>query len=416
MSLKPLFVIILFAVPFSLFPQVEETNPPEHIKTINFRGTTAENQLPILTLGDAVILEFDALNGEENDYYYKIKHFNFDWTPSQLVQSEYMDGFDNQRIRTYENSFNTYQIYSHYILTLPNDQTRGLKVSGNYMLYIYNSDGQLVFSRKFMLYENKANVGVVLKRARDLDVIEEKQRVELTIDSNNMQLNNPYQTVKAAIIQNNNLNTAITNVKPQYTLGNKLVYKYDSETSFWGGNEYFFFENKDIRAANNNVQFIDLKDLYYNYLYTNIIRANRPYTYNPDINGNYVINNIDASNPSIEADYAWVYFSLEASDALKNKQVYIYGSFNNYAIEDSNRMTYNPESHNFEHTMLLKQGFYNYKYVVADNNGVINDGVISGNFWQTENNYKVLVYYRDLGARYDRIIGYGEGSSVNITN
>nr|WP_317170244.1 hypothetical protein [Winogradskyella eckloniae] len=67
--------------------------------------------------------------------------------------------------------------------------------------------------------------------------------------------------------------------------------------------------------------------------------------------------------------------------------------------------------------MLLKQGFYNYKYVLVDKeSGAIDEGAISGNFWQTENNYKVLVYYRDLGARFDRLVGYGEASSTNITN
>lgn len=416
MTYKYLLLFHIFLIPTLLFSQVEEINPPDYIKTINFGGNTPETQLPILTVGDNVILEFDALNGNEDDFYYKIKHFNFDWTPSTLVQSEFLDGFDNQRIRKYDNSFNTYQIFSHYTLTIPNDQTRGLKVSGNYMLYIYDSYNELVFTRKFMVYENRVNVGVTLKRSRDMNQILEKQRVELIIDSNNLQLNNPNQTVKAVIIQNNNLNTAITNIKPQYTLGNQLIYKYDSETSFWGGNEYFLFENKDVRASNNGVQFIELKDLYHGYLYTNIIRANRPYTYNPDINGNYLITNIDATNPSIEADYTWIHYSLEANDALQNKQVHVYGSFNNYAINESTRMTYMADSNKFENTMLLKQGFYNYKYIVVDNTGKLNEGMIGGNFWQTENSYKVLVYYRDLGARYDRIIGFGEGTSINISN
>ena len=347
MNNPTLLILLFFILNVHLHngQSISEQAPPEFIKTITFSIPGSLNELPVIELGQPLILEFDDLNGNEADYYYTIEHFNFDWTPSTLVQSEFMDGFDNQRIRAYENSFNTYQIFSHYTLTIPNDQTRGLKVSGNYMLYIYDSYNELVFTRKFMVYENQVHVGVALKRSRDMDQILKKQRVELIIDSNNMQLNNPNQTVKAIIIQNNNLQTAITNIKPQYTLGNQLIYKYDSETSFWGGNEYFLFENKDVRASNNGIQFIELKDLYHAYLYTNIIRANRPYTYNPDINGNYLITNIDATNPNIEADYVWIHFSLEANEALKNKQVHVYGSFNNYALDESTRMTYMPDSH-----------------------------------------------------------------------
>ncbi|GAA4290097.1 type IX secretion system plug protein [Aestuariibaculum suncheonense] len=398
------------------FAQVEEVNPPDYIKTINFKGNTPETQLPILKLGEYVNLEFDALNGNEDDYYYKIEHFNHDWTPSVLFKSEYLNGFDNQRIRNYQNSYNTYQIYSHYKLTIPNQFTKGLKVSGNYMLSIFNSYNELVFSRKFMIYEDEASVGVSLKRARNIEFIEQKQRVDVTISPNGTAFNNPMQTVKIVIVQNNNLNTAIKDLRPLYTVGKQLIYKYDTETSFWGGNEYLYFENKDVRAANTGVQFIDLKELYHNYLFTNVARYNKPYTYNPDINGNYVITNIDAENPDIEADYVWIHFSLLADDTFRNKNIHVYGNFNNYVIDESTQLIYDENRDTFSTSLLLKQGFYNYKFIVANNDKSINEGAISGNFYQTENNYKVIVYYRDLGARYDKIVGIGEGSSVNISN
>src|SRR5690606_18286029 len=196
---------------------------------------------------------------------------------------------------------------------------------------------------------------------------------------------------------------------------NQLIYKYDNETSFWGGNEYLYFENKDVRAANTGIESIDLKELYHNYLFTNFSRAKRPYTYNPDINGNYLITNIDSDNPSIEADYVWMHFSLLPDPSFKDKDVYVYGNYNNYALEENNKMIYDEFDNVYKTQLLLKQGFYNYKYIVVNNN-TIEEGAIRGNFYQTENNYKVLVYYRDLGARYDKIIGLGEGSSVNISN
>ncbi|WP_250433054.1 type IX secretion system plug protein [Hanstruepera flava] len=411
--------LVVFTVSISISAQVEhEKSPPDMIKTVMFRGSnTQESQLPLVELGDQLLLEFDALNGNEDDFYYKIEHYNFDWTPSQLMKTEYMDGFDNQRIRNYENSFNTYQIYSHYMLRIPNQWTRGLRVSGNYMIKIFNDMDELVFSRKFLVHENLSNVGVVVRRSRDVKYINEKQTVDIVINSGSIQFNNPLQTVKTLIVQNNNLNTAISNVGPQYTIGKDLIFKYNKETSFYGGNEYFYFENKDLRGANSTVQFISLADLYNTYLFANVPRFNQVYTYNPDINGNFVVTALYVERPWIEADYAWVHFALAMNEPIPGKSVHIYGNFNNYAIEESTKLEFNADQKYYETSLLLKQGFYNYKYVVVDDaTGKLDEGAISGNFWQTENDYKVIVYYRNLGARYDRIIGYGSALSIDITN
>ena len=415
MTLRLKLIFIFLTVSIIAFSQVSEVNPPDYIKTIAFKSNTNESQLPILKLSERLRLEFDVLNGDEADFYYTITHYNFDWTPSTLIKPEYLQGFDNVRITEYENSFNTYQIYSHFRLQIPNEQTR-LKMSGNYMINIYNEYEELMFSRKFMIYENIANVGVAIKRSRDVKYIQQKQSVNFVVSSPTMHFNNPRQTINTVVIQNNNLNTAITNLKPQYTLGRELIYKYDTESSFWGGNEFLFFENKDVRGANVGVQFVDLQDVYHSYLFTDIIRASRPYTYNPDINGNFLITALDTENVDIEADYTVIHFSILHPELFNNKRIHVYGNFNNYAIDENTQMTFNPKNGYYETQLLLKQGFYNYKYVIIDENGNVDEGAISGNFDITENDYKVLVYYRDLGARYDKIIGFGEGTSVNISN
>lgn len=416
MPSKILYFLYALGLPVILFSQATEVPPPYFIKTITFKSNTTQGQLPVLRLGEPLVLEFDALNANEEDFYYVIEHFNFDWTPSVLVKAEYLKGLDNQRIITYENSFNTFEIYSHYDLTIPNLQTRGLLKSGNYMISIYDDYDELMFSRKFMIFEDLVTVGVNVKRSRDVTVIAEKQSVDLVISTNSINFNNPLETIKTLVIQNNNLNTVISDLKPQYTLGNQLIYKYDTESAFWGGNEYLFFENKNVRAANVGVQFIELKEIYHNYLFAGISRKNRPYTYNPDINGNFQITAIDRTDVDVEADYTMLHFSL-IHEELKEKDVHIYGNFNAFAIEDFTKMVYNSESQRYESMLRLKQGFYNYKYVSIDRaTGTLDEGAISGDFWQTENNYKVLVYYRDLGARFDKLIGYGEATSVNISN
>jgi len=408
------FYISLLLSSGILTGQVEEIDPPSDIKTITFGSQKDISILPIINLNERIYLEFDVLNNLEEDFYYVIEHFDYDWTPSRLMKSEYLDGMDNLRIFNYENSFNTYQIYSHYRLQIPNPQTR-LKVSGNYLIKIFDENDDLVFSRKFMIMEQQVGVGVQIKRSRNVALINEAQTVDFSIKSNNLNLNNPTETVKTVIVQNNNLKTAIYDLKPQYTLGNELVYRYNDNSLFWGGNEYLFFENKDVRMANLGIQYIDLQDLYHSYLYTDIDRSSRKYTYNPDINGGFKITVLDRQDPSIEADYTYVHFSLLAEEFL-NQSVYVYGGFNNFSIIDDNKMTFNVEKGIYELSMLLKQGFYNYKYVVVDNDNTLFEGAVSGNFDETENNYKVIVYYRDLGARYDKIIGLGEANSIQITN
>ncbi|MGC6523304.1 MAG: DUF5103 domain-containing protein [Flavobacteriaceae bacterium] len=408
------FFILLCHFQWGLQSQVIEIQPPEDIKSITFGTSPNASGLPIINIHDRLYLEFDVLNNLEEDFYYTIEHFDYDWTPSKLMKQEYLEGLDNMRIVNYENSFNTYQIYSHYRLQIPNAQTR-LKVSGNYLIKIFDDYDQLVFSRKFMVMESVADVGVQIRRSRDVSLISSSQSVDFSVSPNGFNFNNPMETIKTTIIQNNNLKTAIEGLKPQYILGNKLVFRYNNAALFWGGNEYLFFENKDVRGTNLGVQYIDLQDLYHSYLYTDVERFRQKYTYNPDINGGFKITILDRDEPSIEADYTYVHFSLLA-DELFESSIYVFGGFNNFSATDENKMWYNSNKGVYECTMLMKQGFYNYKYVVIDHNNNLQEGAISGNFDVTENNYKVVVYYKDLGARYDRLIGMGEANSTQMTN
>ena len=401
-------------MPLFLNAQVQEVDPPRDIKTISLGVVDNASGLAIINLNDRLLLEFDVLNNLEEDFYYVIEHFDSDWNPSQLMKTEYLAGMDNLRIVDYVNSFNTYQIYSHYRLQIPNRQTR-LRVSGNYIIKIFDDYDDLVFSRKFMVVEPMANVGVQIRRSRNVVLINETQSVDFKVKPSTSNFINPLETIKTTVLQNNNLKTAIHGLKPQYIMGNELVYRYTNASLFWGGNEYLFFENKDIRATNIGIQYIDLQDLYHSYLYTNIERSRLKYTFNPDINGGFKVTVLDREDPRIEADYTYVHFSLSAREFI-DATVYVYGGFNNFSTSKENEMIFNPKKGIYEATLLLKQGFYNYKYVVIDKENTLQEGAISGNFDETENNYKVLVYYRDLGARYDKLIGLGEANSVQMTN
>lgn len=407
-------ILILFFYSFCN-AQEKEVIPPYNIKTATFIQN-GQNAVPIFSLSDSFGFQFDDLYGDEANYYYQIIHCDYDWKPSQLSKSEYINGFDDQRIQDYTNSFNTLQLYSHYRLSFPNKLTQ-FRVSGNYILKIVNDDKEVVFSRKFILFEDLVSVPMQVKRSRTLSNIDYKQNLEFSIKSANIQFQSPLQNVKVLLFKNAEISSGITDIKPMYTIGNDLIYKYDTETQFWGGNEYYYFENKDIRAAASNVARIDSKDIYEAYLYTNMARANQIYTYNPDVNGNFQVKNVNAENNEIEADYAWVFFSLSAPAYFGKGDIYVTGMFNNYARTPEFKMDYNKEKGLYEKAVLIKQGFTNYQYTVTDAKGAVdNANAIDGNFSQTENNYFAIVYYRENGQRYDRVIGKAVASSLDITN
>ncbi len=392
-----------------------ETPAPNYIRSIQLQGNSPITGTPVIQLGEPLVLEFDDIIGDEADYYYTVDHFDYNWTPSALAKTEYLNGFDNVRIFNYTNSTNTLQPYTHYELIIPNNDLQGLKVTGNYLLSIFNREKELVFSRKFMVYQPIAQVRTAIKRSRDLQFANSKQIVNFSIFSPDLLLQNPSQTVKVLVMQNYNLNTAILGLEPQYTLGNEIIYRYDQPLAFWAGNEFLKFDSKDLRAPTVNISRIELIDLYHHYLFVDRSRDEEPYTYNPDINGQFVIRALQGNVPDVEAEYVWTHFSLLNYEPLRGGELHLYGAFNNFNLDETTRMIYNPETGLFENARLFKQGYYDYKYVLLLPDGSIDSGFISGNFVQTENDYQVLVYYRDIGARYDRIIGYGNASSIDIS-
>ncbi len=417
---KFLYQSLLFFLFFSSVTaqQVQnEVEPPYNIKTVSF-VQNGSNVIPIFELGSSFAFQFDDLFASEANYYFEVVHCDYNWKTTDIPKTDYVNGLDNQRINDYSNSFNTLQIYSHYRLSFPNQFTTQLKLSGNYMLRILNEDREVVLSRKFILYENHSTVTAQVKRSRNLSNIDYKQNLDFAVLSNDIVFQTPLQNVKVLLLQNGNFNTAIKNIVPQYTIGNQLIYKYDKETQFWGGNEFLYFENKDIRAANNNVAKIGSNgDIYNAHLYTNAARGNQIYTNYEDVNGNFVVKNINGSNNDIEADYAWVYFTLSAPAFRLNKDIYITGMFNNYSLSPEYKMDYNSDKGVFEKAIMIKQGFTNFQYTVADKKGVIdNENAVDGNFYQTENEYTILVYYKEATDRYQRVIGKGNANSINIVN
>lgn len=273
---KSITFILICLVQFCLAQVKETLITPVNIKTVSFTQNNV-NAVPIFVLGSSFQLQFDDLFGNEADYYYEIIHCDNNWQPTQIPKAEYLEGFDNQRIQTYSNSFNTLQLYSHYTLSLPNQNTLGLKLSGNYIITILNDAKEAIFSRKFILYEEVVKIPMQIKRARTTANLPLKHNVEFSVNSTELTFQNPLKNVKVMLLQNGKFDTAIKNVVPQYTLGNDLVYKYDTETQFWREMNFYFSKIKTYVPHGNNVAIVDANTAVYgSHLFTHNARASFP--------------------------------------------------------------------------------------------------------------------------------------------
>ena len=414
--MKPIYFLFLTVLSFQISYTQSKTVDSENIKTIILKPNSTNSYAPIVRLGQSFQLTFDDLNADEHDYTYKIEHCDYNWNSSNLSDSEFVDGYAEDRIRDYENSFNTLQPYTNYTLTIPNENT-SLKISGNYKIYVLNEDEEVVFERKFVVYESEVTVGVTIYKSRDISTINTNQSVEFIINHPSLRINNPKQEILPVVLQNNNWQTAIEGLKPQFYRGTQLLYKYNRETSFLAGNEFLYFDTKSIRNTALNIAKVELDgDLYHTYLYTNEERIDQPYTLFEDVNGNFVIRTLNGQDNNTDADYSWVHFSLSCLENLDGKDVYVSGNFNNWQLNNTNKLVYNIDTGLYETKILLKQGFYNYQYVTKTKDGFISNSDIDGSFYQTENDYTVLVYYKKFGARYTSVIGVGYGNSTKLNN
>jgi len=410
--LKQNFLLVLLS--FNGFAQIlTEFSPPANIKSVLFYVSEQTTALPIMSLNEKLTLRFDDLNADDSTYYYTIDRANANWEKSDLFRADFMDGYDDIRLQDISYSVGTLQSYIHYKLEIPNAQTR-LTKSGNYILKIWDDDRNVVLQKRFVIVNETTAIGVRIKRAQNLDAFQTHQSVHMTLITEGLNLRIPEKQLHVFVVQNQQWQTWRSAGKATYTLGNKLEFNYKPETLFSAGNEYHFFETQDIRGGGGNVAYVARDSLFVSILTPQWVRAGRPYTYAPDINGDFRINTFQGINQHTESDYSQVVFSLFAEDFLFDAAHYVVGDFNQHIKSEINKLFYNPETDRFEARLLLKQGIYNYKFVSEDFEETSYDHLISGSYWPTENTYWAFVYYRPLGARCDELIAVGSANAKDI--
>lgn len=408
-----LFCCTVLFYPVLLVAQSETENSvfDEDIRTVQLQLAGAPLSLPMVDLptrNNSLILDFDHIGDEIKDYKYTIVHCNSDWQPSELVDNQYMDGFLEDRITLVESSFNTLTQYTHYRLPLPNSNIRWSK-SGNYLLKVFDADedDELVLVRRFMVVEPIWRIAAQFVRTARVDKYNTHHEIDFLVKPKGERISNPQNDVKAFILQNGRWDNAIGPVKPYITRGEDIVYDYQDQIVFPAGKEFRFFDMRTLDVRGERVKIITEKYDYYEVtLQRDESRFDRAAVFREDADGRFVIDNRHYNQSLLQCDYARVLFSVSRNMPLDDEDIYVFGELTDWQLKPEFKMEYNAEAQAYYCEAFLKQGYYNYQYMLVDRaSGQLDSEGFEGNWYETGNQYTVLIYFRPFGTRYDRLMG-----------
>ncbi len=390
----------------------------DNIHSVLFYNTKNELSYPIISLGtnEKLKLSFDDFDTDLKSYYYTFIHCNVNWTSSDLIASQYLSNYLEDDIREYKYSFNTDVSFIHYNITFPNENMN-IKLSGNYILKVYdiNNPDEPVITKRFLVYDNQTSIEITPKNSVDAANRFYQQEIDFTVNHSNLQINNPYQNIHIILMQNYRWDNAITGLKPKYINGSLLDYNYEGVNVFDGNNEYRNFDIKSMNFNSINIYRMEYNtedQLMHVYLYNEEARSYKKYLSQPDLNGNFLIKRDGSTDSETDANYVKVHFTLKYDQALEDGNLYIFGKFTDWKFNERFKMKYDEKNKCYQQEVLLKQGYYNYMYCFVKD-GSKNTGdlsVVEGTHYETDNDYSVLVYYRNPINNFDELIGI---STVN---
>ncbi|MCD4736846.1 MAG: DUF5103 domain-containing protein [Bacteroidales bacterium] len=383
--------------------------PDQNIKTVLLHREGWDMSPPIILLNseEQLQLSFDDLESGVKDYRYNIIHCDYNWEPSVLNPYKYIEGYLEEEIDNYEFSRNTLVSYTHYSATIPGENMQ-IKLSGNFMLQVYtDSPENIVFTRQFKVVEQLVDIDINVKQ--DTDVAEKnfRQEVDFSVSTHSIKIDNPYRNLKVCITQNNRTDNRITNLSPKMIVGDNISYDLERENVFEGGNEFRNFDIRDLFAISERINKVDSDfENYYVELKKDEKRSFQVYKTIDDLNGKFKIERNGSEYPETDGEYANITFFLPYNAPLIDGSIHIIGALTDWRTDSTSRMEYNFKQKRYEKTLLLKQGYYNYLYILnSEYSGKTETGFIEGNHSETENDYSVYVYYFDPAYNCDLLIG-----------
>lgn len=409
--LLSIFLVKLVAVN----AQIPDAVYSPRIKTVLLHQAGNQLGVPIIKLGSigGLELHFDDLDANVKNYSYTFQLCNADWTPAILSQFDFITGFSQQRINTYRISSIAFTRYTHYQATLP-DRNCMPSRSGNYILKVFlNSDtSKLIFTKRMMVVSEASTITAQIQQPFNGQIFKTHQKIQFKV-SLNEQLNvvNQFQQIHVVIMQNNRWDNAVTNIRPSFFSRNVLEYNTENDAVFPAGKEWRWLDIRSFRFQSDRVERVK-----YSTSSTEIIvrpdanRSPQRFNFFRDNNGMFTIETTESVNPYWQADYATVDFTFVPGNnaPFPDKDVFIVGQLTNYNLDDSAKMVFNTEKGVYERSLFLKMGYYDYCYATIDRNDrkrMASFEFTEGNYWESENNYTILVYYRPLGGRADELVG-----------
>ncbi|MDQ6755585.1 MAG: DUF5103 domain-containing protein [Bacteroidota bacterium] len=404
-----LFLIFYYSLPAQVADSIYKSN----IKTVRLHNYGNQLSLPIINLNsnDQVELHFDDLDANVKYYYYTFQLCDKDWHPVNFSQFDYLKGFTQMRINNYRFSSIAFTRYTHYQAILPERNSYPTK-SGNYLVKVFldGDTSKVVFTKRLLVVDNKAVISAKIVQPFAPQFFRTHQRIEFNININGLNTFSAAQQVKVVILQNHRWDNARTNIAPTFVRANTLEYNTEENLVFPAGKEWRWLDIRDFHLQSDRVKRADYKknstDIF---VRADADRSSEKYVYFRDLNGMYTVETTQSLNPYWQSDYANVHFTFSPpnNQPYPNKDIYLFGQLTNYAFTDSLKMKFNVEKGVYETKLLLKQGYYNYTYVVVDKDNFANRSELEGNYFETENVYTILVYYKSFADRSDELIGVG---------
>jgi len=418
---------ILFWIVLAVVQSLPAQRQPDHaynpdIRTVKLFQQNNQQSMALLTLnsGDQLELHFDDMCGYAKNYYYTYELCNADWSPATEVNVfDYIRGFTQNRLSQYRVSSVAASKYVHYQALLPERNCVPVK-SGNYLLKVYlDSDtSKLAFTKRMMVVDNKVLVGGQVQQPFDNEILRTHQKIQFSVNTQQLNILSPQQ-VNVVILQNNRWDDAVKNIQPSFIRGNMYEYNGEQDCVFPAGKEYRWADLQSFRFLTDRMESVD-KTVQPNevYIKPDPERNNLRYIFFRDRNGWDEITSTESVNPWWQSEYANVHFTFTPNNnqPFAGKTVYLLGEMTANQISDTSKMVYEAAKGVYSKTILLKQGYYSYTYVTKDNrtpSAKADASLTDGNFWETENEYTILFYYRSFSSRHDELLGI---STINSRN